>query len=94
MPLALGKYPHKWYTKDQIKSAILLTQAWWVKASPLQFYPRFNERLSQEALSERERETIAAKRVVVVWLCIKFSNPDQALNMRPPLPETLLKNGT
>lgn len=77
-----------------------------VRIKPIQIYPgspwengyneRFNGTLRREVLNaEWFHTTKQAQTVINTWLRqYNRIRPHQALNMRPPVPETLLKSGT
>ena len=83
-------------------------QAWLKKVgiTPIQTYPgspwengyneRFNGTLRREVLNAEWFSTIRqAQAVINLWLKqYNHVRPHQALNMRPPVPGTLLKGGT
>jgi len=85
-----------------------LLQRWLTKAGvkPIQIYPgspwengyneRFNGTLRHEVLNAEWFSTIhQAQTVINIWLRqYNHVRPHQALNMRPPVPETLQRNGT
>jgi len=83
-------------------------QAWLTKVGiqPIQIYPgspwengyneRFNGTLRREVLNVEWFSTITQAQIVInTWLKqYNHIRPHQALNMRPPVPETLQQTGT
>ena len=77
-----------------------------IKGEDIQIYPgspwengyneRFNGTLRNEVLNVEWFHTVhQAQTAINAWLKqYNHIRPHQALNMRPPVPETLLKNGT
>ena len=82
----------KWLTKVGIKPIRIYPGSPWENG----YNERFNGTLRREILDAGWFvKTKQAQTAINVWL--KQYNqirPHQALNMRPPVPETLLKNGT
>jgi len=82
----------KWLTKVGIKPIRIYPGSPWENG----YNQRFNGPLRREILNaEWFVTTKQAQTAINAWLKqYNHIRPHQALNMRPPVPETLLKNGT
>ena len=82
----------KWLTKVGIKPICIYPGSPWENG----YNERFNATLRREILdAEWFVTTKQAQTAINIWLKLyNHIRPHQALNMRPPVPETLLRNGT